>query len=136
MTSWLNNVKKNETSDNKVFQNIDPALLNTSQRKAYDIVENHFRNQQKQLLMIITGLAGSGKSFVIDALRALLKQYCIVTAFFGIAAFNVKGRTLHSLLRLPIRGKYRQDLKGSALIKLQKDLNNIKYLIIDEFSVV
>ena len=86
--------------------------------------------------MIITGQAGSGKSYVIDALRALLMQNCIVTAFFGIASFNVKGRTLHSLLRLPIRGKYRQDLKGSALMKLQEDLSNIKYLLIDEFSVV
>ena len=86
--------------------------------------------------MIITGLAGSGKRFVIDALRSLLKEKCTVTAFFGIAAFNVKGKTLHSLLKLPIRGKNRHDLKGMALVKLQEDLQNIKYLIIDEFSVV
>ena len=50
---------------------------------------------------------------------SLLKQCCIVIAFFGIASFNVNGKTLHSLLRLPIRGKN----KGYALIKLQEDLN-------------
>ena len=58
------------------------------------------------------------------------------SSFFGIASFNVKGKTLHSLLRLPIRGKYRHDLKGSALAKLQEDLNGIQYLIINEFPVV
>ena len=84
MTTWLSDVKRTEASDNGVSIdiNIDPALLNTSQRKVYDIVESHFSDPpQKQLLMVITGLAGSGKSFVIDALRALLKQTCIVTAF-------------------------------------------------------
>ena len=50
--------------------------------------------------MKITGLEGSGGSFVINALRALLKKNCIVTLFFGIAAFNVKNKTLHSLKTL------------------------------------
>ena len=86
--------------------------------------------------MIITGLAGCEKNYVIDALRALLKENCIVTVFFGIAAFNVKSKILQSLLRLPISRKCQHDLKGCALIKLQEDLSNIKYLIIDEFSVV
>ena len=36
-------------------------------------------------------------AFVIDALRTLLKENCIV--FFVTAAFNVKGKTLHSLLK-------------------------------------
>ena len=88
-----------ETS-NEEYPNVAINLLNSSQRKAYDIVEHNFRNTQDQ-----KGLAGSGKSFVIDAIRSLLKQCCIVTAFFGIASFNVNRKTLHSLLRLPIRGK-------------------------------
>ena len=57
-------------------------------------------------------------------------------AFFGIAAFNIKRPTLHSLLHLPIQGKRNGPLKSSALAKLQKDLNGITYLIIDEFSVI
>jgi len=55
---------------------------------------------------------------------------------FGIAAFNIKGSTLHSLLQLPIRGKKNGPLKSSALAKLQADLKGVKYLIIDEFSVI
>ena len=121
MPSWLINAKKIVETSNEESLNVDINLLNSSQRKAYDIVEHNFRNTQDQLIMIIKGLAGSGKSFVIDAISSLLKQCCIVIAFFGIAAFNVNGKTLHSLLRLPIRGKN----KGFALIKLQEDLNGI-----------
>ena len=61
--------------------------------------------KQLPLLLIITGLAGSGKSYVIDALKNLLQNSCKVCAYFGIAAFNVKGQTIHSLLQLPIREK-------------------------------
>ena len=61
--------------------------------------------------MMITGLGGSSKSFVIQALSQLLHTKCRVCAFFGIAAFNIKGKTLHSLLQLPIKGP----LKSSAL---------------------
>lgn len=55
--------------------------------------------------MIITGIAGSGKSYVIDAIKCLLKQQCRICSFVGIAAFNVSGTTLHCLLQLPVRGK-------------------------------
>lgn len=88
--------------------------------------------------MIIMGLAGSGKSYVINALTSLLKEACRVCAFFGIAANNVGGNTLHSLLQLhvPIRGNKNGPLKSSTLSKLQEKLNGVKYLIIDELCVV
>ena len=87
--------------------------------------------------MIIKGISCSGKSFVIDAIKSLMKHYCLVTVFFGIASFNVKVKTLNSsLLRLPIRRNHKHDLKGSPRAKLQEDLNGIQYLIIDEFSDV
>lgn len=85
---------------------------NDAQRIAYNIVQDHFISENKEpLLMMITGLGGSGKSFVIQALSQLLHTKCRVCAFFGIAAFNIKGKTLHSLLQLPIKGP----LKSSAL---------------------
>ena len=111
--------------------------MNEAQRIAFDIIRDHFLNNgNKQLLMIITGLGGSGKSFVIEAVRSLLKEKCKVCAFFGIAAFNIKGCTLHSLLQLPIIGKRNAALKSTALSKLQSDMNGVKYLIVDEFSVI
>ena len=60
-------------------------------------------------------------------------MYCF---YFGIAAFNVKGHTLHSIFQLPIRGKRNSDLKGDSLQRLQLSLHGVKYIIIDEFSVI
>ena len=56
--------------------------------------------------------------------------------FFGIAAFNVKGQRFHSLCQLPIKGKKEGVLKGPALQRLQENLVNVQYIIIDEFSVL
>ena len=116
---------------------IELCKMNYNQRIAFDIIKEHFLDSNSnQLFMIITGLGGSGKSFVIQAVTSLLNEQCKVCAYFGIAAFNIKGTTLHSLLQLPIRGKKNGPLKASALAKLQSDLIGVKYLIIDEFSVI
>lgn len=116
---------------------VDPLLLNEEQKLAYEIITSHTKFQNmKPLLMIITGQAGSGKSYLIDCLRNFLANSCIVCSYLGIAAFNVQGQTLHSLLHLPMRGRHECDLKGSALLKLQSALSSVKYLIIDEFSVI
>lgn len=72
--------------------------------------------------MIITGKANSEKSFVIDRLHCLLKHKCIITALFRIAAYNINGKTLHYFLKLPIRGRRNEDLKGSALAELQENM--------------
>ena len=48
--------------------------------------------------MIITGFSGSCKSFEIKAVTNILNEQCKVYAFFGIAAFNRKGTTLHTPL--------------------------------------
>ena len=44
ISSWLINAKKIVETSTKECQNVDIDLLNISQRKAYEIVENHFRN--------------------------------------------------------------------------------------------
>ena len=136
MPFWLEEAKKNDILQNDIEFEIDVDSFNDAQRTAYMIVSNHFETPDKQLLMMITGLAGSGKSYVINSIRSLLREVCLITAYFGIAAFNVKGKTLHSILQLPIRGKNSHELKGDALLKLQKRLSGIQYIIIDEYSVV
>ena len=121
MPHWIN-IQKGIWSTKTEYSNmVDLNSLNPAQRMAYDIVEQHFLFGNEQLFMIITGLAGSGKSYVIDAIKSLLKQNCKVCAFFGIAAFNVGGTTLHSLLRPPIKGKKNCPLQSSALSRLQRD---------------
>ena len=46
--------------------------------------------------MIIKGLAGSEKNFVIDAIRSLLKQYCLVAAF--LVLLHLMSREKHYIL--------------------------------------
>jgi ATP-dependent DNA helicase PIF1 len=54
----------------------------------------------------------------------------------GVAAYNINGRTLHSLFRLPIKTKNYDALTPENLKYLQNNLHDIGYLIIDEKSMV
>ena len=139
MPFWIESTKETSSNGNVVptSKQMDLSMLNKEQKRAYDVVlRSCSLKENDQLLMIITGQAGAGKSFLIDCLRQLLGSACIVCSFFGIAAFNVEGQTLHSSFNLPIRGRSKHDLKGPQLAKLQANLTSIKYLIIDEFSVI
>ena len=53
----------------------------------------------------------------------------------GVAAFNIEGHTLHSLLSLPTKGEYK-DLEGESLHHMQQSMAEMQYLIIDEMSMV
>ena len=129
MPTWIQQQKENSLTDNSLSNTrvIDVTLLNENQRLAHDLVVQHHNRtvDNEQLFLIVTGLAGSGKSYVVDAIRNLLQERCKIAAYFGVAAFNVHGQTLHSLLHLPIRGKRCCEMKGHALSRLQEELSNI-----------
>ena len=92
------------------------SLLSDKQRLDYNAVSDHYQQKQSsQLKLIITGQGGSGKSYVINALKGLLKEEFVVTSYFEIVLFSVGGVTFHSLLELPINGKNTFALKGIAL---------------------
>ena len=109
------------------------------QNVAYNIVKSHYENENSQkdpLFLMILGQAGTGKSYIINAIRSILGNQCAVTAPTGKASYNVKGCTLHSLLKLPIGNKGLKRLTGQSLVKLQHNLKDTQYLLIDEFSMV
>ena len=85
---------------------------------------------------MIIGKAGSGKSFIIDSIRNALGNKCNVASLFGVAAYNVHGKTLHYHLKLSIKGKRNNDLNGLALMQLQDNMTGVDYIIIDEYSVI
>ena len=85
--------------------------------------------------MIVSGTAGTGKSYLIKCLRLLLNERVRVAAPTGVAAFNIEGHTLHSLFSLPTKGDFK-NLQGERLHKMQQSLADMKYLIIDEMSMV
>ena len=114
----------------------NPANLQGKQLQVYTIVQQHYSaNSPQPLRIIVSGTAGTGKSYVIHCLRPLLQHQVMVAAPTGVAAFNIDGRTLHSLLSLPTRGEFK-DLQGERLTKLQQAFSEVKYLIIDEMSMV
>ena len=114
----------------------NPANLQGKQLQVYTTVQQHHTtNSPPPLRMIVSGTAGTGKSYLIHCLRLLLQHQVVVAAPTGVAAFNIDGYTLHSLLSVPTRGEFK-DLEGERLTKLQHAFSEVKYLIIDEMSMV
>ena len=96
--------------------------------------------------VFLTGFAGTGKSYILNKLKAKLKKNLTITSTTGIAAVNVKGQTLHSwagvgLCRNTIDntvekikkrpGQYRQILKCKILA-----VDEISMLNIETFEYV
>ena len=104
MPTWIKN-KKDSHVNNEQYEVVDINSFSEMQGLAYNIVNAHFNNissDKEPLCLIIIGVAGTGKSYLINAIRNLLQNRCAVTATTGKAAFNIKGVTIHSLLKLPI----------------------------------
>jgi hypothetical protein len=110
--------------------------LNKEKQRAFNFVldgENLF----------ITGKAGTGKTFLLDAIRErfLGKKVMAVLAPTGIAAENAKGFTMHSFLRLPTNPYLPEHKTNPGLYKLDGTTNEsiikqLDILIIDEISMV
>uniref|UniRef100_A0A9J7Z8N9 ATP-dependent DNA helicase n=1 Tax=Cyprinus carpio carpio TaxID=630221 RepID=A0A9J7Z8N9_CYPCA len=60
----------------------------------------------------------------------------LLSAFTGTAAFNISGKTLHSLLKLPRSLKPPYQGLGNALDEVRAGLRDVEILIIDEISMV
>ena len=134
------------------------SMLNADQKRIYDRVNAHLVHHKrhedgeckcdlKPLRIFISGVGGTGKSFLIEALKLLVGKIwsnkeltVIVAAPTGLAAFNVGGLTIHRLFQLPIEheGKtagYWSLPKVSQKV-MKKQLLNVKLIIIDEISMV
>ena len=141
MPTWINNCKQDVNNNN---MNNNYALINCNtfssmKNKAYNIVKQHCENRTEslaQILLIVVGVGGTDKSFLINCISCLLRNSCAVTATTGKAAYNIKGVTIRSLLKLPIGSKGRTELTGQTLIHLQTDLADSRYIIIDEYSIL
>ncbi len=123
---------QNET----IFEKVNLSLLNIQQKKWFDLVNESCLNDE-QLLMIVNGSAGTGKSFTIAAITGELGQDVVGrAAFTARAAHLIHGRTLHGLFKLPTGRKKFAPLKGDSLKSLRETLKGLKVLIIDEFSML
>ena len=128
--------QRESAAEHSFTSSADPQRLQGKQLQAYTLVQQHAEAEAPPpLRMIVSGTAGTGKSYLIHCLRLLLNSRVRVAAPTGVAAFNIEGHTLHSLLSLPVKGEYK-DLEGERLHKMQQSLANMEYLIIDEMSMV
>jgi len=143
------------TLDERVDKLIADKNLSTDKLTAVRIMYHHFkqvlfrRNDpgNKPPILLITGPPGTGKSWLVNFLTeiALLIGLCapIKTAFMGIAAINIGGSTICTLLDIPINlsRQYKNEIvpwNTSRLeeFKSQFDLDNTSAIIIDEISMV
>jgi Cdc6-like AAA superfamily ATPase len=127
------------------------AGLNPEQNLIYDMFVGHYEavldgGTPEPLLIQVDGRGGTGKSHVINLLSTRLDQLSLARGHLpvvvrcappGVAANNINGCTLHSLLRLPVnKSQEIEPLFNSSLTNLQNKLRQFQYLILDEKSMI
>ena len=120
--------QQRSSAPNQAFTtSADSQNLQGKQLDPYSVVLRHTQSADPEpLRMIVSGTAGTGKSYLIHCLRLLLGDHVRVAAPTGVAAFNIDGYTLHSLLSLPTKGDFK-DLEGERLHRMQQTLSAMKY---------
>jgi ATP-dependent exoDNAse (exonuclease V) alpha subunit len=107
---------------------VSQPQLSPEQLAVFETIE-HTREH-----MFVTGRAGTGKSTILNHLAWNTSKIIAVCAPTGVAALNVGGQTIHSLLRLPTGVIADHELDQPT--ELKKMLAAIDTLVIDEISMV
>jgi len=99
--------------------------LNEKQKRIFKRIEKYYndtilRHRVEPLRIIVMGTAGTGKSYLIKAIRGRLhtmagkegKSPVLVIAPTGVAAFNINRVTIHSTLSVPIMNDKKYELNS------------------------
>jgi hypothetical protein len=100
-------------------------------REAFDLIESTENS------VFVTGRAGTGKSTFLEYFRENTKKTAVFLAPTGVAALNIKGKTIHSLFRFPhtvITGDAIKNNKYAGVTR--QILKSVKVIVIDEISMV
>ena len=142
--------KKEHVYNELLLPNVDLSKLNDDQQFAFNIVMDalhKFYNQQDvdPLRMVVSGMAGSGKSFLINclvyAIRKLFQNNKAVQVVCptGNSANLISGSTIHRFLKIPIGKKSLKEMTrpdGNAGEELQANLEGLTCILVDERSLV
>jgi len=123
---------------------IDFNSLSREQQEIVRLVTRQVSNPSFPIKrLIVQGKAGTGKSAVIRAMCRVLDEYQLlnpgngyqVVAPTGAAAMNIDGKTIHNFLRIPANGPL-HPLNGDSLRCFQLQLQHLRFIIIDEYSMI
>ncbi len=147
--TFVSRVSTDWQGNELVTETLDYQTLNEKQKLVFKRIESHYNdmlkdNQTEPLRIIVMGTAGTGKTYLINAIRGKLREMTgvkskspvIVLAPTGVTAFNINGITIHSALSIPIIANKNLDINGERLKQLQNRLQDVIYVIIDEKSMI
>ena len=93
--------------------------------------------------MFVSGVGGTGKSFLIETIKALVDLLwpsedltCAIAAPTGLSAFNVGGTTIHRLFQLPVEHEGKSSMLVTIKTLSKSHENSVKGIIVDEGSMV
>ena len=107
-------VSMNISSSDKLTLEERVSMLNDDQRRVFDNVKTHLVHQKsheqnecscdiKPMRVFVSGVGGTGKSFLIEALvNSIWPLDTLVCAIAAPTGLNVEGTTIHRLFQLPI----------------------------------
>ena len=136
--------------------------LNSDQLIVFENISGHLYHQWqheqgvchcnvlKPLHTFISGVGGTGKSFLIETIRQQVAEIwkddasgdtkCAVGALTGMASYNIGGVTVHRLFSLPIEHEGKTagywPLSKPAQKVMRTNLHSLKLVIIDEVSML
>jgi GTPase SAR1 family protein len=99
-------------------------------KKAFDLMENTRHS------IFITGKAGTGKSTLIQYFKLNTRKKAVYLAPTGVAALNIRGKTIHSLFKFPLQVITSDQIKNNTYRREVLDLfRNVDVMIVDEISM-
>ena len=116
---------------------VTPSDLGEDQRFAYDaIVSPRIQIRSGSAVRaIVTGIAGSGKTQLVQAIKTTLDNKCRVLAKTAAASFMAFGRPLSSLLNIGKDHNYKRELTERERHMLLEDMQHVSCFLIDEYSM-